>query len=109
MTLLNKKAAADALGVSTATLDRLRRSGRLPYRKVGGLIRFLPEDIESFVRMSIVPGKARDTAESHKIGNHSDAVRLIKETLEAAEAGDLPFVISAVKALQDAVNRYILS
>jgi predicted site-specific integrase-resolvase len=47
--LLNKKKAAAVLGISTVTLDRLRQMGLLPYRKIGGQIRFLPEDIRAYL------------------------------------------------------------
>jgi predicted DNA-binding transcriptional regulator AlpA len=66
MTLLDKKAAAGILGISTVTLDRLRQAGQLPYRKIGALVRFLPEDIESFVRMAGVPAKDTKNREVSK-------------------------------------------
>jgi excisionase family DNA binding protein len=56
--LLNKKKAAAVLGISTVTVDRLRRTGLLPYRKIGCQVRFLPEDIRAYldkVSMTAVP------------------------------------------------------
>ena len=47
--LYNKRKAAAILGISTVTLDRLRQSGLLPYRKIGRQIRFLPEDIQAYL------------------------------------------------------------
>jgi len=47
--LLNKKKTAAILGISTVTLDRLRRLGLLPYRQVGCQIRFTPEDIKTYL------------------------------------------------------------
>jgi len=47
--LLDKKKVSAILGISSVTLDRLRRSGALPCRKVGCQIRFLPQDIEAYL------------------------------------------------------------
>jgi hypothetical protein len=110
--LMDKKAAAEALGgISTVTVDRLRQTGKLPYRKIGAQVRFTPEDIEMFIEASAGTPKPKpaDPVEPPGIGNRSDAVRLLAETLDAAEAGDMPFVISALKVLQDAMERYIIS
>ena len=54
VTILNKHEAADILGVSSETIDRLRRSGALPYRKIGALVRFLDSDIQEFIENSKV-------------------------------------------------------
>lgn len=51
--LFNKRRAAKILGISTVTLDRLRQSGLLPYRKIGCQIRFLPEDIQVYLERSL--------------------------------------------------------
>jgi excisionase family DNA binding protein len=47
--LFDNQKAAEQTGVSTVTIDRLRRTGKMPYRKLGNLVRFLPQDIESFI------------------------------------------------------------
>ena len=41
--LLNKKEAAEALGVSPSTIDRLRQTAGLPSVKLDGLVLFRPE------------------------------------------------------------------
>ena len=51
--LLDKKNAALMLGISTVSLDRIRKSGKLPFRQIGGLIRFLPQDIDDYIHSSI--------------------------------------------------------
>ena len=56
--LLDRQAAATILGISTVSIDRLRRSGNLPYRKFGKLIRFLPEDLDKFIASSEAGGSA---------------------------------------------------
>ena len=38
--LLSKKETADEIGVSTATIDRLRKSGQLRSKKIGGGVFF---------------------------------------------------------------------
>jgi excisionase family DNA binding protein len=53
--LLNKKTAAEVLNVSLRTLDNHIKAGRLPFVKLGKLVRFIPSDIEKFI-------------EAHKIG-----------------------------------------
>ena len=56
--LLDKKQAAAILKISTVTLDRLRQSGLLSCRKIGGQIRFLPEDLRTYLdRVSCTAGR----------------------------------------------------
>lgn len=47
--LLNRKQAAAYLTVSLSTLDRLSRSGALPLVRFGGVVRFLPSDLDEFL------------------------------------------------------------
>jgi hypothetical protein len=54
--LFDKQKAVERIGVNTVTIDQLRRTGKLPYRKVGNLVRFLPQDIESFIEKSAGSG-----------------------------------------------------
>ena len=60
--LLNKRDAAKTLGISPVTVDRLRKSGELPFRRIGSQIRFLPEDLDKFVRNSLVTKTPRRMA-----------------------------------------------
>jgi excisionase family DNA binding protein len=46
--LRNKKQAARYLGISEGGIERAMRRG-LPYVKVGGLVRFRPEDLADFI------------------------------------------------------------
>jgi excisionase family DNA binding protein len=65
--LLTKKEAAEVLGLSTVTVDRLRNSGSLGFRKFGGLIRFTEQDIQEFIEQSSVkPESSRQPAEAVK-------------------------------------------
>jgi excisionase family DNA binding protein len=107
MTLLDKRQAADALGVSSVTVDRLRRSGKLLCRKIGGLVRFIPEDLDDFIRAaaSREPAGGRDLP---RIGNRSDALDLLADIEAAARRGDFSFVIPAVEAVRDAVEREVI-
>jgi hypothetical protein len=55
--LLTKKQAAEALGMSIVSIDRLRRCGRLNSRRVGagnarGNVRFTEQDILDFLERS---------------------------------------------------------
>jgi hypothetical protein len=54
--LLDKGSAAFALGISTVTLDRLRKIGSLPYRQIGGRVMFTSQDIDSYIQNSAVGG-----------------------------------------------------
>ena len=51
--LLTKKQVSDRLGYSISTIDRLRKSGKLPYRKIFNSVRFVEEDIEIFIANSL--------------------------------------------------------
>lgn len=46
--LRNKREAAEALGVSPSTLDRLRREAGLPSVKLDGLVLFRPEALQKW-------------------------------------------------------------
>ena len=47
--LLNKREAAQELGISQSSLDRLRKSGEIKSKQVGGLICFSISEIASFI------------------------------------------------------------
>ncbi len=47
--LLSKRETANELNISQATVDRLRKSGAISSRKVGGGIYFTLDEIASFV------------------------------------------------------------
>src|SRR5262245_25654991 len=66
--LLNKHQVAQALNVSTRTLDRLRRQKLIEVVKIRGRVLFRPEAVAAFVARSAVPlGKA--VAPSATIGS----------------------------------------
>ncbi len=46
--LLNKREAAEALGVSPSTIDRLRQTAGLPSVKLDGLVLFRPEALRDW-------------------------------------------------------------
>lgn len=48
--LIDRKTAAEMLKIGVATLDRLRKSGKIPYVQIGHLVRFTPEDIEVCIK-----------------------------------------------------------
>ena len=47
--LLTEAAVAEYLGVNPETVARERRRGRLPFRKVGGLIRYTEGDLQEYL------------------------------------------------------------
>ena len=58
MVLLDKRKAAETLGIGSATVNRLMKSGALPYRKIGALVRFSDSDIEEFLNNAKVRNQA---------------------------------------------------
>jgi len=48
--LLDRKQTAELLKIGVITLDRLRKAGKIPYIKIGSLIRFTPEDIDNCIK-----------------------------------------------------------
>jgi len=51
--LLTKTDVCKRLGYSTSTIDRLRKNGKLPYRKIFNSVRFIEQDIEYFIQNSL--------------------------------------------------------
>jgi excisionase family DNA binding protein len=47
--LLTKKQAAELLNCSLSKIEKMMRHGELPFLKIGALVRFREEDIESTV------------------------------------------------------------
>ena len=47
--LLNKKEASQELGISISTLDRLRKSGYLREKRIGGGVFFTLDEIVDFI------------------------------------------------------------
>ena len=47
--LLNKKEASKELGISISTLDRIRKSGYLREKRIGGGIFFTLDEIVNFI------------------------------------------------------------
>ncbi len=63
--LLTKKEATDVMGVSQATVDRLRRDGGLPYVKLHGLVMFRPKALHAWAEAREETAEAREeTAET---------------------------------------------
>jgi len=49
--LLNKKEASKEIGVSSATLDRLRKDGKIKSTAIGGQIFFRIDDLAEFLQV----------------------------------------------------------
>lgn len=47
--LLTNRDVCGQLGVSDNTLRTLRKTGRLPYRRIGNQVRYTQDDVEAFV------------------------------------------------------------
>jgi hypothetical protein len=48
--LIDRQQVSEILKIGILSVDRLRKSGKLPYKKLGRLIRFAPEDVEQCLR-----------------------------------------------------------
>ena len=55
ITVFNKTAAAKLLGISTETIDRYRKMGKLPYHKIGDRITFTESDLTKFLEVCAIP------------------------------------------------------
>jgi len=60
--VFNKTTAAKTLGISTETIDRYRKSGKLPYRRIGDRIIFTESDLINFLEACAVPSKNMPTS-----------------------------------------------
>ena len=56
--IYNKTAAAKYLGISTETLDRQKKAGKIPYRQIGKRVVFLESDLLAFLDACAVPATA---------------------------------------------------
>jgi len=53
--VFNKKTAAKILGISTETIDRYRKNGKLPYHQIGSRIVFTENDLSVFLNACAIP------------------------------------------------------
>ena len=60
--VFNKKTAARILGISTETIDRYRKNGKLPYHKIGDRIVFTECDLTDFLNACAIPATVIPTA-----------------------------------------------
>lgn len=56
--LLSRQELADATGLSLSGIDAMRRSGRLPFVKIGSRVFFKVEDVEHLVSDAYVDRRA---------------------------------------------------
>jgi excisionase family DNA binding protein len=54
----SKQEAAKLLCISPVTIDRLRRSKSISFRKVGARVVFTQADIDQFLERNLVPAKS---------------------------------------------------
>ena len=62
MKVFNRKEAGKFFGISTVTLDRYRKSGKLAYRQIGDRILFTENDLIAFLEACAVLATAIPTA-----------------------------------------------
>ena len=57
--LFDRESLAEYLRLSTDTVDRLVKSGKLPCVRIGAQVRFTFEDVEGFIERNRCAGPAR--------------------------------------------------
>jgi excisionase family DNA binding protein len=57
MILYDVSQAAKELGISPISVRRKTRLGEIPHRRLGGLIRYTPQDLQDYVDRSAIPAK----------------------------------------------------
>jgi len=55
MKIYNKKQLAKEIGVSVVTLDRYRKEGKIPHRKIGSRVVFTDADMIAFLDSCYIP------------------------------------------------------
>jgi predicted DNA-binding transcriptional regulator AlpA len=66
--LLTEIETAQLLGISPRTLQNWRRSGRGPVHvRLGGLVRYAPQDVESFIAQGRRAAAAKSDAKSDRV------------------------------------------
>jgi excisionase family DNA binding protein len=66
MQLLNIQEAARELGIAPVSVRRKVHSGELPHRRLGALIRFTPQDLQSYLESCAVPARRPVKGAAHE-------------------------------------------
>lgn len=66
--MISKKDAAERLGVSLPTIDRLIKERKLSYYKVGGSIKISVKDLEIYVESCRIPAILKVAAKDIRAG-----------------------------------------
>jgi len=59
--IFNKRGAAKVLGISTETLDRYKKNGRLPFHQIGNRVIFTESDLTAFLESCAIPASVIPT------------------------------------------------
>ena len=62
MSVYNKKEAAEYLKISTETLDRYKKAGKVPCRQIGRRVVYTESDLLAFLDACAVPAVASPTS-----------------------------------------------
>jgi excisionase family DNA binding protein len=57
----NKQKAAEALGISTETIDRYRKNGKLPFHRIGDRVLFTESDLSAFLDACAISATVKPT------------------------------------------------
>ena len=98
----NKENAAKALDISVETLDRLRKSGKLPYHQIRGRIVFTEDDINAFLDACKVPATViptdRNKKEMAKAGRRGG--KTLRKTVKVEDKQGSPIYDYGVATLE---------
>ncbi len=76
--LITEKEAAKMLGISLATIRRVRDSGKITFRRLGGSIKYTEADLFEYLDNGRVPCKTSNTRDkSENTGCHSEMDRAL--------------------------------
>jgi excisionase family DNA binding protein len=64
MILYDVSQAAKELGISPISVRRKTKMGEIPHRRMGGLIRYTPQDLQDYIDRSAVPARTLPAKEA---------------------------------------------
>jgi excisionase family DNA binding protein len=64
MILYDVSQAAKELGISPINVRRKTKLGEIPHRRMGGLIRYTPQDLQDYIDRSAVPARTLSAKEA---------------------------------------------
>ena len=102
--LLGQEQAEDLLQVSRTTLWRLRRSGALPFYRVGGKVRYATEDLRDWLKGQREVMAVQEPAAEYVVAQPAKGIE--SEWKSALESQDWSFHDEATNSLTHGIHPY---